>query len=623
MLKVDNVVKYKKTICSIFIALANISFGADIYTNSISGSDVSGDGSFLNPYQSFHQAYTTAQPGDTLNLTGTFDWSASNETGDAGVTGYTITKSLTIRGDGANSTYIQAASSPSTAGRCVFTINHDVTFEAVTIRYGYNTNQAENSGGVTVMDNVRDNVVIMRNCIIEDNAINNGVTSNYNFAGGIYLRGNTSFHPHLEMYECIVRNNSATGRAYGAGGLYSLQSNSILIESSTFYNNSGTDGGAFGVGYHNVAGGIAFFRFNDVKITNSTFSGNVAETSGGAMRFWYCQVHLTNNTIAYNEVTSPSGKGGGVYFVFMQQSPGMVYLKNNLIANNSVGTSDEDVNFNTDSWSANIMDNGHNIIEYYTGSSIVPSGTGTITGNQTSLNIDPILGLNNANNGVLTHALLSGSVAENAGGIGSNNLVTVPDVDQRGLLRNAATDIGAYEVRGIGLPVELKEFYGQYLGEGSVLLTWTTLFEINNERFELSHSTDGVSWVTIDEQQGAGNSQQEIVYSYEARDVRSGVNYFRLKQFDFDGKSEEVGVVAVEVDIDLNGLLYPNPAQSFFSVNNSKGESYIIRDYQGKIVDTGFLEIGSLIYIDVLPDGIYFIHLNRYKEPKMFIKASN
>ena len=437
----------KKLYVSLLLGFISVLSNAQTtyYANSSSGNDSNIGLSPSSAKRSFTAAYNAASSGDTIALSGTFDWTDAQETGDAAITGFSLLKPLTIVGDGAGLTFIQSAPTPGTADRCVFTIDHDITLEHLTIRHGFNTNQGENAGGITVMDQIRDNIVTLNNCIIENNEIDNGVTTNYNFAGGIYLRGNTSFHPDLRLNDCMIRNNIATGKAYGAGGLYSMQSNDVTINRCTFYNNSSTDGSAFGVGYHNLAGAMGFFRFNTVNVTNSTFTANSSETSGGAILSYYNQTVLTNNTIAYNSVTSASGKGGGVYVVFMQQSPGDLYLKNNIIAQNTVNGGAADIDFNTDSWASNIIDNGSNIIETFAGSSITPSGTGTITGNQANLNLSSSLALNGATSGVLTLALSAGSVAIDAGSTGSNGSVTVPGNDQRGFSNSGAKDIGAYE----------------------------------------------------------------------------------------------------------------------------------------------------------------------------------
>lgn len=111
---------------------------ATIYVNSSTGGDDVGDGSLGSPYKTFHQAYTGASSDDVIDLTGTFTWTDSDETGDASTSGYTISKSLVLRGHGAGTTILQAASSDNVADRRVLTIDSSVstTISGHTIRYG-------------------------------------------------------------------------------------------------------------------------------------------------------------------------------------------------------------------------------------------------------------------------------------------------------------------------------------------------------------------------------------------------------------------------------------------------------------------------------------------------------
>ncbi len=612
---------YKTTF---FIALLLGSQGANaatIYTNATTGSDITGDGTIGNPYASFHLAYTNASAGDTLALSGTFDWTNADETGDVAVTGYSLVKNLTIIGEGSNVTFIQAASAPNTATSCVFTINHDITFKNLAIRYGYNTNQAENAGGITVLDNTRNNLVNFDNCIISENRIDNGITTNYNFAGGIYLRGNTSYHPNVTLTNCTLNDNSANGKAYGAGALYSLQSNIITINGCTFFNNSGTDGSNFGVGYHNVAGAIGFFRFNTVKVTNSTFTANSAETSGGALLSWYNYTYLTNNTIAGNTVTSASGKGGGVYVVFMQQSPGKLYLQNNIIANNTVNGVGEDLNFNTDSWASSIYDNGGNIIEHYTGSSIVMDSSTNLFGEQSGLNLSGTLEQNGASNGVKTLALTAGSVAIDFGVSTANGVVAVPTYDQRDFVRASTVDAGAYEFGGSGLPVTLVSFAAKLNPTEGVDLNWETVSEKDNDRFEVHRSTNLEQWELIAEVDGAGNSTSSIVYTTEDRNPVNGINYYRLKQIDYDGNYEIFDIISVNVQSDEALWVYPNPAKNYITLSGMKGTTFSITDAMGRSwIEPQVYHEGMLIPVGDLDPGMYVLSIGT--QQVKFMKSS-
>jgi hypothetical protein len=91
----------------VLISVGQVS-AATIYTNSISGNDSTGDGTSGSPYKTFTKAYTAASSGDTIDLTGTFTWTDADETLDVATTGVTLQKNLTIQGQSADETIIQA-----------------------------------------------------------------------------------------------------------------------------------------------------------------------------------------------------------------------------------------------------------------------------------------------------------------------------------------------------------------------------------------------------------------------------------------------------------------------------------------------------------------------------------
>jgi hypothetical protein len=146
------------TIAASFIliaAFANTLQAQTIYVNSSTGNDATGNGTSGNPYKTFHKGYTMASAGNTIDLTGTFTWTDTDETGDAATTGYTIGKNITIQGQGAGTTIVQANSAANTADRAVFTITSATTLKKITIRNG-KTNSGY--GGMNI--NTTSNVII-------------------------------------------------------------------------------------------------------------------------------------------------------------------------------------------------------------------------------------------------------------------------------------------------------------------------------------------------------------------------------------------------------------------------------------------------------------------------------
>ena len=111
------------------------------------------------------------------------------------------------------------------------------------------------------------------------------------------------------------------------------------------------------------------------------------------------------------------------------------------------------------------------------------------------------------------------------------------------------------------LPIELVSFTATCNGRSS-LIEWTTATEKNNDFFVLERSYDAVNFKEIARIAGAGNSIEPISYAYTDYGVRSGDNYYRLVQFDYDGTSTASEIIVANclgTDGEPEVLAYPNP----------------------------------------------------------------
>ncbi|MEX2483342.1 MAG: hypothetical protein WED10_02230, partial [Brumimicrobium sp.] len=97
----------------------------------------------------------------------------------------------------------------------------------------------------------------------------------------------------------------------------------------------------------------------------------------------------------------------------------------------------------------------------------------------------------------------------------------------------------------IVLPVELISFEGSEYDKVNDLW-WTTASEENNSHFIIEHSSDGETWNEIDQINGAGNSSSEITYNTTHRNFEGGINYYRLKQVDFDGTINKHNIISID-----------------------------------------------------------------------------
>lgn len=136
--------------------------------------------------------------------------------------------------------------------------------------------------------------------------------------------------------------------------------------------------------------------------------------------------------------------------------------------------------------------------------------------------------------------------------------VNIPPIS--GLIFTESYSSTQMKITVISLPVELLEFEASWKGEG-VKLDWETASETNNEGFLIERSFDGKNWRELGFVQGHGTSLELQSYSFVDRQPGTGMNYYRLKQLDFDGAFEYSKVIAFEMESNENELnFFPNPA---------------------------------------------------------------
>jgi hypothetical protein len=95
------------------------------------------------------------------------------------------------------------------------------------------------------------------------------------------------------------------------------------------------------------------------------------------------------------------------------------------------------------------------------------------------------------------------------------------------------------------LPIELLYFNGKFNGKYNEL-KWSTATETNNDYFTIEKSKDGINWNKVIEVDGAGNSTSTLNYTFNDYSFSNTINYYRLKQTDFDGKFKYSNIIAID-----------------------------------------------------------------------------
>lgn len=95
------------------------------------------------------------------------------------------------------------------------------------------------------------------------------------------------------------------------------------------------------------------------------------------------------------------------------------------------------------------------------------------------------------------------------------------------------------------LSVDLLSFSGEATDRNN-LLRWETSTEKNNSHFELERSTNEEEWKKIVTIEGSGTTLQQTSYNAFDTDFSPTVNYYRLKQVDYDGTEKFSSIVLID-----------------------------------------------------------------------------
>ncbi len=161
------------------------------------------------------------------------------------------------------------------------------------------------------------------------------------------------------------------------------------------------------------------------------------------------------------------------------------------------------------------------------------------------------------------------------------------------------------------LPVDLTSFTAK-TENNTVNLAWTTALEINNDYFQIERKTAAEDWTAIGKVNGNGNSDTENRYAFADKNPANGVNFYRLKQTDYDGQYEYSFTVKAEIREPQILNVFPNPTAGSMSLDLPRdftaGEVKIY-DTTGKIVFTQKVNADTNLNLDAFTPGIYFARL--------------
>ncbi len=166
------------------------------------------------------------------------------------------------------------------------------------------------------------------------------------------------------------------------------------------------------------------------------------------------------------------------------------------------------------------------------------------------------------------------------------------------------------------VPVVFTSFTAEKAGKVD-LIKWSTSTEINSKNFEVQRSVDGVTFNTLGNVAAKGNSTVTSNYSFIDAEPVIGINYYRLKQVDINGKFVLTPVKSVKFDNNTQSdvSLFPNPAKEMVTIECKDMKDITILDYLGKVVinQKGVNQQQYNINVKGLSKGTYLVQVKTIK----------
>lgn len=162
------------------------------------------------------------------------------------------------------------------------------------------------------------------------------------------------------------------------------------------------------------------------------------------------------------------------------------------------------------------------------------------------------------------------------------------------------------------LPVRLN-FFDAYANEKTIDLTWMTSQEEDMKEYQVEKSLEGVNFVKI----GAVVAKDGISNDYAYIDInpQSGIQYYRLKQMDMDGRYTYSKTVSVRYGSHEDRVfIYPNPSSNMINIGGFLSNDpieVVLYNASGEQVKQIIINTTEPLDIEELATGVYFMDMKQ------------
>ncbi|GLU54284.1 hypothetical protein Dfri01_37450 [Dyadobacter frigoris] len=179
---------------------------------------------------------------------------------------------------------------------------------------------------------------------------------------------------------------------------------------------------------------------------------------------------------------------------------------------------------------------------------------------------------------------------------------------------NSAVSAKAFALN-VPLPIEVAGFQATSVSKG-IDLSWKVLSEKNGEGFEIIRFNDSKLNASQTIGKVALTEQRIGDYHFLDENPESGINYYQLKQIDYDGTFTKSRIISAKFDLLSEAFVSPNPAVDFVNVqftSKTSGSSGIeLYNMAGIKLSTSNINITQgqnsyRINVGKLGQGYYFV----------------
>ncbi len=178
----------------------------------------------------------------------------------------------------------------------------------------------------------------------------------------------------------------------------------------------------------------------------------------------------------------------------------------------------------------------------------------------------------------------------------------------------AATLTVIYDLTG-PLPIELLDISAKTQRD-AIRVDWSTASETNNDYFTIERSFDGRDFQAIGTVPGKGTTTDLSVYTFLDKNPERGINYYRVKQTDFDSQYSYSRVVNAKFEGENYFQIFPTIVEDYLTIHrsteNNLESTIIIHDITGRSFKTSVIENDEfekeLLLENFIP-GVYFISI--------------